>query len=197
MTILYSVIYNEWSFGDYLSPLFCDMRLDGRTECFWVMNWCYGILFTKMKNEIIENNETKIISTIFRSWYKSDWNHFSIRMKNWQNKHYEVLCYTIYLPTFKKSYIYMNTVYRTLWFDNKHLLVQTIQRCDHNNKIKMSRPYHLPVWLNIATDMNKVTINSQFIKVDLTNLVLQTSRIHQMVIWCLPITFGFWYEVRW
>ena len=34
--------------------------------------------------------------------------------------------------------MYMNTLYHTLPFDNKHLLVQTIQRYDHNNEIKIS-----------------------------------------------------------
>ena len=32
----------------------------------------------------------------------------------------------------------MNTLYRTLHLNNKHLLVQTAQQYDHNNKIKIS-----------------------------------------------------------
>ena len=48
----------------------------------------------------------------------------------------------------------MNTRDHTLKSQGKHLIMQTIQRYDHNNKIKSSasknkgsRPYHLLIWL--------------------------------------------------
>ena len=57
------------------------------------------------------NNEIEIISTIFRSWHKSDWNHCSIPIKNGQNEHYETICYTLDLSVYQTLiYVYEHTI---------------------------------------------------------------------------------------
>ena len=52
-----------------------------------------------------------------------------------------------------------------------------------------SHPYQLLGWLNTAPETNKVTRNSQFTIFGLIPPIMQTSSIHWMVFWCLPITF--------
>ena len=52
-----------------------------------------------------------------------------------------------------------------------------------------SRPYHSLDWLNKVPETNKVTRNRQFVIVGLPPLMMQKSRIHLAVIWCLSLTF--------
>ena len=60
-----------------------------------------------------------------------------------------------------------------------------------------SWPYHSLDWLNTVLEIIKVTRNSQFTNVGLSNSMPQTRRIHYMIFWCLPLIFVVLYEFVW
>ena len=74
----------------------------------------FVVSYSKNEEELIVDNEIKILSFLFRSWHKPDWNLWSIIIKNVHIEIYEVLCYMIDLLMYQTLVcVYDNMVLHT------------------------------------------------------------------------------------